>query len=72
MPPQQNEEVDEEAGVAGEEDHQQMVMRNPDGSMVMLLSPNNPYHKAQLEHDSAAPPQDSGTESPPVINPAIL
>jgi hypothetical protein len=72
MPPPQNEEVDEEAGVAGEEDHQQMVMRNPDGSMVMLLSPNNPYHKAQLEHDGSAPPQDSGTESPPVINPAIL
>ena len=72
MPPQQNEQVDEEAGVAGEEHHQQMVMRNPDGSMVMLLSPNNPYHKAQLEHDGAAAPPQEGIETPPVIHPAIL
>ena len=61
-----------EAGVTGEEHHQQMVMTNPDGSMVMLLSPNNPYHKAQLEHDGAAAPPQEGTETPPVIHPAIL
>ena len=72
MAPQQNEQVDEEAGVTGEEHHQQMVMTNPDGSMVMLLSPNNPYHKAQLEHDGAAAPPQEGTETPPVIHPAIL
>ena len=72
MAPQQNEQVDMEAGVTGEEHHQQMVMTNPDGSMVMLLSPNNPYHKAQLEHDGAAAPPQEGTETPPVIHPAIL
>jgi len=75
MPPEQNAEVDEEAGrpinEAGEDHHQ--VMRNPDGSMVMLLSPNNPYHKAQLEHEgAAAPPQDSGSESPPAVNQRLI
>ena len=69
MPPQQNEEVDEEAG----EVHQQMVMQNPDGSMVMLLSPNNPYHKAQLEQGAAAPSQYSEPSDPAAaINPLIL
>ena len=68
----ESKQVDEEAGVTGEEHHQQMVMTNPDGSMVMLLSPNNPYHKAQLEHDGAAAPPQEGTETPPVIHPAIL
>jgi hypothetical protein len=50
---------------------QQMVMQNPDGSMVMLLSPENPYRQAAAQEQGGAAAQPEPQVNVE-INPMLL